>query len=494
MEAMAQTVPGTGATRAVRVANMSARREDRATAMREIIAGSRFDVLAVDLLSDAAMARLAAEVAAGEPGYEHTFLTQLEHALDVVVERGVSIVTNSGALDPEALAAKVAELAAARGTELPVAWQDAGSLTVAQLAAIGGDQEYPAGLSTEPVAATIAYGAFGIAHALREGARVVITGRVSREALVVGAAIAHHGWTRDQLDPLAGAVAVGHVLSGGPGATGTSRGSTDQTRSSGDPVAGGYPLAEIAVDGSAVITRHPGAMGSVTVGTVTDQLLDGVGGARYPAPDVVLRIDSLRLVQEGFDRVVLSGARGEFPPEAQAVVLVWDEGDHERRQLRWLSRELSAVVIQSDQGTATTVPGPLRTAPVGSGSVDDALTYHPPVDTTAPGGVTRHSALGALAGVRVGALGSGFNIALWVWDDAAFAWLREAFDIPALEAALPAVAGAVTHRYVLQNLRCVNVVVDAARARLDGESMATLGHTLRSAQVAVPSEMLEVSP
>lgn len=494
MEASAPTAPARAAGSAVRVANMSARREDRATAMQEIIAGSRFDVLAVDLLSDAAMARLAAEVSEGGPGYEHTFLTQLEHALDVVVERGVSIVTNSGALDPEALAGKVAELAAARGVELPVAWQDAGSLTTAQLAAAGDDQTRPAGLSTDPVAANVAYGAFGIAHALRGGARIVITGRVSREALVVGAAVAHHGWTRDQLDALAGAVAVGHVLSGGPGATGTSQGSTDQSRSSGDPVAGGYPLAEIAADGSAVITRHPGAMGSVTVGTVTDQLLDGVGGARYPAPDVVLRLDSIRLVQEGFDRVTLSGTRGEFPPEAQAVVLVWDEGDHERRQLRWLSRELSSVVITSEQGRQETVPGPLRTAPVGSGTVDDALTYHPPADTTAPGGATRQTPLGALAGVRVGALGSGFNIALWVWDDAAFAWLRTAFDTAALETALPPVAGAITHRYVVENLRCVNFVVDADRARLDGESMATLVRTLRAAAVAVPAEMLEVSP
>lgn len=481
-------------TAAVRVANMSARREDRASAMREIIAGSHFDVLAVDLLSDEAMVRLAAEVAAGGHGYEDTFVTQLKEALPEVAARNVRIVTNSGALDPSGLADKVASLVDVMGLKMAVAFHDAGALTQAQLDESSSSQAFPPDLHTAPVAATVAYGGFGIARALDAGAQIVITGRVSREALVLGAAIAHHGWTRDRLDALAGAVAVGHVISGGPGATGTSRGSTDQTRSSGDPVAGGYPVAEIAADGSAIITRHPGALGSVTVGTVTDQLLDGIGGARYPAPDVVLRIDSLGIRQEGTDRVSMRGARGELPPAQQAVVAVWDEGDHERRQLRWLSRELSSIVVTVPGGAVETVAGPLRTAPVGSGTADDATTVHPPASFDVPGGVERRTVLGALAGVRIGALGSGFNIAVWVWDDAAFAWLRERFDAAAMEAALPGVQGAITHRYVLDNLRCVNFVIDAARADVAGESMATLVSRLRQASVAVPAEMLEVSP
>ena len=490
---MAHPAAPTG-TSQLRVANMSARRQDRASAMREIITGSRFDVLAVDLLSDELMARLAAEVAAGGNGYEETFLVQLDHALDDVAARGVRIVTNSGALDPNALAAKVASLVDAKGLSLAIAWHDPGVLSSEQLADPTGRQPFPPDLHTDPVAATVGYGAFGIARALDAGADIVITGRVSREALVVGAAVAHHGWTRDRLDALAGATAVGHVISGGPGATGTSRGSTDQTRSSGDPVAGGYPVAEIAADGSAIITRHPGAMGSVTVGTVTDQLLDGIGGARYPAPDVVLRIDSLDIRQEGADRVSMRGARGELPPDAQAVVVVWNEGDHERRQLRWLSRELSSMVITLPDGSTETVAGPLRTAPVGSGTVDDALTFHPHTAFDVPGGAERATTLGSLAGVRMGALGSGFNIAVWVWDDAAFAWLRERFDEGALEAALPPIRGSITHRYVLDNLRCVNFVIDSARAALRGESVATLVTTLRQANIAVPAEMLEVSP
>ncbi|MFD2393042.1 acyclic terpene utilization AtuA family protein [Dietzia aerolata] len=200
-------------------------------------------------------------------------------------------------------------LARESGIDLPVACVVSGEVT---------DRASELGLGEVDVA-TVRHGAFGIARALADGAVVVVTGRVSREALVTGAAAAHHGWTHSALDALAGSVAVGHVLSGGPGATGVVDSSTDVTRTT-DPVTGGYPIAEISGDGSAVITRHPSAFGSVTVGTVTDQLLDGVAGARYAAPDVVLRLDSVRLAQEGTDRVRLSGARGEPAPPVVAVV------------------------------------------------------------------------------------------------------------------------------------------------------------------------------
>lgn len=501
-----------GGGRALRVANMSARREDRAEAMREFIAGSRFDVLAMDLLSDVALARLSDEVAAGRDGFEATFLTQIDSALDLVAETGVRIVTNAGALAPEVLAAKVAALAAERGVDLPIAWIDSGryapdGLGVPTSSDSASDSAENAPDTTTasgdtPVVATVSYGAFGIARALAGGAAIVVTGRVSREALVLGAAVAHHGWTRDHLDALAGAVAVGHVISGGPGATGTSRGSTDQTRSQVDPVAGGYPVAEIGADGTAIITRHPGALGSVTVGTVTDQLLDGVGGARYPAPDVVLRIDSIALAQEGFDRVVLRGARGELPPDAQAAVVVLRgaEGgpggaaNSVRRELRWCPRELSTCVVTHADGSTETVGGPLRTARVGSGTVRDAVTLVPEVDAAVPGGPTRPTPLGTLAGVRVGALGAGCNVAVWVWDDAAYSWLREHLDATALETALPEVASAVGKRYELPNLRAVNFVVDAGAPAVRARAMAALGAALRRATVEVPAEMLEVSP
>jgi hypothetical protein len=68
-----------------------------------------------------------------------------------------------------------------------------------------------------------------------------------------------------------------------------------------------------------VITKHPGAGGAVTVGTVTAQVLYEIGGAAYANPDATARFDSITLSQEGPDRVRISGVRGETPPEQLKV-------------------------------------------------------------------------------------------------------------------------------------------------------------------------------
>ncbi|MFN3340925.1 MAG: acyclic terpene utilization AtuA family protein [Dietzia sp.] len=327
----------------LRIGNVSASRTDRATATAEFLAAASLDVLALDMLSDEAMLELAEQRAEGGPGHERALLVQLGECLDLIGTGGVRIVTNAGALDPGGLAEALRVMAADAGVELSVASVDSGDVT---------DRAVELGLGEADVA-TVRHGAFGIARALAAGANVVVTGRVSREALVMGAAAAHHGWTPSALDALAGSVAVGHVLSGGPGATGVVDSSTDVTRTT-DPVSGGYPIAEIADDGCAVVTRHPSAFGSVTVGTVTDQLLDGVAGARYAAPDVVLRLDSVRLAQEGTDRVRISGARGEPAPPVVAVVAMTRGPERPRRVARPLA--------QSEAGHTVVLPGGQRVA------------------------------------------------------------------------------------------------------------------------------------
>jgi hypothetical protein len=81
----------------------------------------------------------------------------------------------------------------------------------------------------------------------------------------------------------------------------------------------GFPLAEIAADGSSVITKHDGTGGAVTVDTVTAQLLYEIQSTRYLNPDVTTHLDSIRLREVGPDRVEISGVRGEPPPELLKV-------------------------------------------------------------------------------------------------------------------------------------------------------------------------------
>ena len=164
-------------------------------------------------------------------------------------------------------------------------------------------------------------GGFGIAAALTAGADVVVTGRVTDASVVVGPAIAHFGWTPTSYDELAGAVVAGHVIECGAQATGGNFSGFRRLVQDGmDPARPlGFPIAEIAADGSSVITKHDGTGGAVTVDTVTAQLVYEIQTTRYLNPDVTTWLDTIRLEQDGPDRVAVTGVRGEPPPERLKV-------------------------------------------------------------------------------------------------------------------------------------------------------------------------------
>jgi hypothetical protein len=136
--------------------------------------------------------------------------------------------------------------------------------------------------------------------------------------VVCGPAAWHHGWSRSDWDPLAGAVAAGHVIECGTQATGGNYSFFTEVPGM---TRVGFPWAEIATDGSSVIGKHDGTGGEVSVGTVTSQLLYEIGGPRYLGPDVTTRFDTIQLERVGADRVRMYGIRGEPPPSTLKVCL-----------------------------------------------------------------------------------------------------------------------------------------------------------------------------
>ncbi|WP_433918969.1 DUF1446 domain-containing protein [Streptomyces canus] len=287
----------------LRIGNASGFYGDRFDAMREMLTGGELDVLTGDYLAELTMLILGRDrLKDPGAGYARTFLRQLEECLGLAYERGVRIVANAGGLNPSGLADRIRELAGQLGLPVRVAHVEGDDLT----------GRYPGSL-----AAHAYLGGFGIAACLREGADVVVTGRVTDAALVTGPAAAHFGWEQTDYDRLAGAVVAGHVLECGTQATGGNYSFFQE----GDVRRPGFPLAELHEDGTAVITKHPGTGGFVDVGTVTAQLLYETQGARYAGPDVTARLDTVRLTQDGPDRVRISGVRGEAPPPTLKVGL-----------------------------------------------------------------------------------------------------------------------------------------------------------------------------
>jgi hypothetical protein len=168
------------------------------------------------------------------------------------------------------------------------------------------------------VTANAYLGGWGITAALQAGADVVICPRVTDASLVTGPAAWWHGWRQDDWDALAGAVAAGHVIECGPQATGGNYSFLDEITDRRYP---GFPVAEVAADGSSVITKHDGTGGLVSAGTITAQLLYEIGDPAYLNPDVVAHFDTIQLAQDGPDRVALTGTRGSPPPGTAKVAI-----------------------------------------------------------------------------------------------------------------------------------------------------------------------------
>jgi hypothetical protein len=173
------------------------------------------------------------------------------------------------------------------------------------------------------VSANVYLGATPIAEALAAGARIVITGRVADASLTVGPAAFEFGWAWDDWNRLAGASVAGHLIECGAQATG----GLYRHWQSLDLANVGYPIAEIALDGSSTITKPPGSGGAVTRQTIAEQLVYEIGDpAHYLTPDVDVDFTTVELTDDGPDRVAVRGATGESRPAAYKLSLAYRAG------------------------------------------------------------------------------------------------------------------------------------------------------------------------
>jgi hypothetical protein len=311
----------------LRVANCSGFYGDRLAAAREMVEGGPIDFLTGDYLAELTLLILwKMKQKDGNTGYAKSFLTQMEEVLGTCLDKGIKIVTNAGGLNPAALAERMRGLADALGLQANIAHIE-GDDILADIPGLLQHGERLEHLDTgqslaeagiQPIAANAYLGAWGIVEALNTSADVVIAPRVTDASVVVGPAAWHFGWDRSDWDRLASSVVAGHLLECGAQATGGNYSFFQEVPGLKHP---GFPLAEIHEDGSFVVTKHENSGGLVSVGTVTAQLLYEIGSERYMNPDVVARFDTIQLEQEGPDRVLVTGVRGEPAPPTTKVCI-----------------------------------------------------------------------------------------------------------------------------------------------------------------------------
>lgn len=267
-------------------------------------------------------------------------------SIDALAEKGIKVIVNGGCLNPAGLAQKVQELVDEKGLKLKVAFVSGDNLLPKlgpDLASLGDnlpphldsvnpDVKVPAtllkfkGLPSVPLVSANAYlGARAIVDGLRNGADIIICGRVSDASTVIGAAWYWHGWNDTEYDFLAGALVAGHLIECTAYVTGGNF--SGFTKYDLDTfLEPGYPIAEIERDGSCMITKHDGTGGLVTEDTVRCQLLYELQGNIYLHSDVKAYLDNVSIESVGKDRVRLSGITGKAPPPTTKAAIFYRGG------------------------------------------------------------------------------------------------------------------------------------------------------------------------
>jgi hypothetical protein len=332
---------------------------DRLDPAQALVQRGVLDYLVFECLAERtiALAQLALLEGTGS-GYDPLLLERMRAVLPTARQRGTVLVTNAGAAAPVAAAMAVRDLGLSLG-------QDG-----IRVAAVTGDDVLAeldlraTRLSTGPgtlwdirdriVSANAYLGADGIVEALREEVDVVVTGRTSDAALFLGPLTHALGWKIEDLPRVAGGTLVGHLLecagqlTGGYFADGGRKTVPGLARL-------GFPFADVASDGSAVLRKLPGTGGRLDRQTCLEQLLYEVHDpAAYLTPDVELDVRDVVLHESGPDEVTVSGAVGRPPPATLKVLVAVRDGEIGQGEISYagsgcLARARLAAAVVADR-------------------------------------------------------------------------------------------------------------------------------------------------
>jgi hypothetical protein len=301
---------------------------DTTEAVDQLLDGAELDYLISDYLSEITMALLArARSKDPSAGYVPDAVRVIAPRLNDIHARGIKVVTNAGALNPEACAQAFREAAEQAGVPMRVAAVTGDDLLpqLEQLHAAGAKDMFTGEpLPATPMTINAYLGARPIAAALAAGADIVVTGRSVDSASTLGPLLHEFGWGDEDYDLLSAGTLAGHVVECGPQCTGGNFTDWDTVPGWSDM---GFPIAECHPDGTAVITKPAGSGGLVTTATVSEQILYEIGDpGAYVMPDVVCDWRQVRLEQVGEHRVRVSGATGSPPPSTYKVTATYANG------------------------------------------------------------------------------------------------------------------------------------------------------------------------
>jgi hypothetical protein len=305
-------------SKTIRIGGASGFWGDSAIATPQLLAVPGLQYLVYDYLAETTMAILArARAKDAALGYATDFVhAAMAPHLAQICRQGVRVIANAGGLNPHACRAALLAVAREQGLEPRIAVVTGDDIQPAfDTLRSQGLREWQTGaeLPADPLSVNAYVGARGIAQALALGADIVIAGRCVDSAVVVGALAHEFDWQWDDWDRLAAGTLAGHLIECGAQATG---GLFTDWQTVPDWANIGYPVIDVAQDGSLTLSKPAGTGGLIHPGAVAEQILYEVGDpANYLMPDVTCDFREVRVSHGAPGTVQVSGARGR-PPTA----------------------------------------------------------------------------------------------------------------------------------------------------------------------------------
>ncbi len=301
----------------IRIGNAGGFWGDDLSALRRQIEDGELDYITSDYLAEITMGILMKQkMKDPNMGYVYDFLFQIEEVLELIVEKGVRIITNAGGINPEALAKKIADSAKSKGLNLKVA-AVTGDDILNRINELVNSGEKMTNMETgedfkliknSVLSSNVYLGVSPVVKALSEGADIIVTGRVTDTAITLAPMVYEFNWKLDDWNRLASGVVGGHIIECGSQSTGGNF--TDWRKIKfWDNI--GFPVLEVKEDGSFVVTKHKNTGGIVSEDSVKEQLLYEMGDPKnYLSPDVTVDFSSISLKEISENRVEVSGVKG----------------------------------------------------------------------------------------------------------------------------------------------------------------------------------------
>lgn len=276
------------------------------------------DYLVMDYLAEVTMSIMQKQRMKNEKyGYARDFVNVVASTLKEVKEEGVKIISNAGGVNPRACKEAILEIADELGISgLKIAVVDGDDILPSLDDLISNGHSLNNMETGDPISsvkddllsANVYLGSRPIVEALEKGANIVITGRVTDTGLTLAPMVYEFGWDFDDFDLMATGTIAGHIIECGGQVTGGNFTDWETVEDFTEP---GFPIIEAHPDGTFYVTKHEGTGGLVSEMTVKEQLLYEIGNpVEYITPDCIADFTTVKLKQEGKDRVKVWGIKG----------------------------------------------------------------------------------------------------------------------------------------------------------------------------------------